>query len=112
VIVVTTSVVTVETIDVMIDVARTTTTATTIIARSDLHHHHLKGATLMVHSNPPTERLTTSSAVAKRPKATDSSDQTQGRLRMSTLKPRNPCVGQNSQSLSLGKIIGYTSLTP
>jgi hypothetical protein len=65
----------------------------------------------MVHSNPPTERSSSSSMVAKRPKATDRSDQTQGRLRMSTPKLRNLCVGRNSQSLSPGKIIGYTSLT-
>jgi hypothetical protein len=66
----------------------------------------------MVHSNPPTERSTSSSVVAKRLKATDNPDQTQGRLGMSTPKLRNLYVGQNSQSLSPGKIIGCTSLTP
>jgi hypothetical protein len=71
VIAVTTSAVTTEMIDVMIDVARTTTTATTTTARSDLHRHHLKGATPMVRFSQPTERLTSSSAVAKRPKATN-----------------------------------------
>jgi hypothetical protein len=65
----------------------------------------------MVHSNLPTERSTSSLAVAKRPKATGSSDQTQGRSDMSTLKLHNLCVGRNSQSLSLGKIIGYTPPT-
>jgi hypothetical protein len=56
VIAVTTSAVTTEMIIVMIDDTRTTTIATTRITWSDLHRHHLKGATLMVHSNPPTER--------------------------------------------------------
>jgi hypothetical protein len=51
----------------MIDTVRTTTTATTATARSNLHHHHhhLKGATLMVHFNQPTERSTSSSVAAK-----------------------------------------------
>jgi hypothetical protein len=31
----------------------------------DLHHHHLKGATLMVRFNQPTERSTLSSMAAK-----------------------------------------------
>jgi hypothetical protein len=100
VIVVMTSAVTTEMISAMINVTRMTTTATTVIARSDLHHHYLKGATLMVHSNPSTERSTSSSAVAKRPKTTCSSGQTQGRFDMSTLKLRNLCVGRNSQSIS------------
>jgi hypothetical protein len=108
---VTTSAMTDETTDVMIDAAKTTTTATTIITRSELHHHLPKGATPMVHSSQPTERSTSSSAVAKRPKATDRSDQTQGRSGMSTLKPRILCVGLSSQSLSPGKIIGFTSPT-
>jgi hypothetical protein len=77
-----------------------TTTATTATARSDLHHHHLKGATLMVHFNQPTERSTSSSVAAKRPKAIGSSDQTQGRSGTSTLKLHNLCVGWSSQSLS------------
>jgi hypothetical protein len=79
VIAVTTSAVTAEMIGVMMDVARTTTAATTTIARSDLHRHHLKGATPMMHFSQPTERSTSSSEVAKRPKATGSFDQTQGR---------------------------------
>jgi hypothetical protein len=112
VIAVTTSVMTAEMIGAMTDVAKTTTTATTTITRSDLHRHHLKGATLMVPSNPPTERSTSSSAVAKRPKATCNSDQTKERSDMSTLKLHNICVGRNSQSLSPGKIIGFTSPTP
>jgi hypothetical protein len=88
-----------------------TTTATAANARSDLHHHHPKGATLMVRFNQPTERSTSSSVVARRPKAIGSSDQTQGRSGTSTLKLHNLCVGRSSQSLSLGKIIGSTYLT-
>jgi hypothetical protein len=65
----------------------------------------------MVRSRRPTVRLTSSSAVAKRPKATDRTDQTPGRSGMSTLKTRGLCVGPNSQSLSIGKTIGFTSLT-
>jgi hypothetical protein len=42
--------------------------------------------------------------VAKRPNATDSFDQTQGRSGMSTPKLRNLYVSQSSQSLSQGKI--------
>jgi hypothetical protein len=111
VIVVTTSVTTNETIDAMIDVAKTTTTATTTIEKSGLHHHRPKGVTPTVRSSQTTERSTSSLAVAKRPKATDRSDQT-GRLGMSTLKPRSLYDGLSSQSLSLGKIIGSTSPTP
>jgi hypothetical protein len=66
----------------------------------------------MVHSSRPTERSTSSSVVAKRPKATDKSDQTQGRSGTSTPKLRSLYDGLSSQSLSLGKIIGSTSLTP
>jgi hypothetical protein len=112
VIAVTTNAVIAEMIGAMIDVARTTTTATTTTARSDLHRHHPKGATPMVHFRQPTERSTSSSAVAKRPNATDSSDRMQGKSGTSTLKLRNLCVGQSSQSLSLGKIIGSIFLTP
>jgi hypothetical protein len=68
-----------EMIGVMIDFARMTTTATTTTAKSDLHHQHPKGATPVVRSSQPTERSTSSSAVAKQPKATDSFDQTRGR---------------------------------
>jgi hypothetical protein len=78
------------TIGVMIDVARTTTTAKTT-TRSALHHHHhhLKGATPMVRSKQPTS----SSAVAKQPKATGNSDQKQGRSGTSTLILRNLYIG-------------------
>jgi hypothetical protein len=107
-----TSVVTAKMIDVMIAAARTTITATTATTMSDLHHHHLKGATLMVRFNQPTERSTSSSVAAKRPKATGSSHQTQGRSGTSTMKLHNLCVGQSSQSLSPGKIIGSTYQTP
>jgi hypothetical protein len=111
VITVTTRVMTDETIDMMTDVAKTTTTATTTIEKSGLHHHSPKGVTPTVHSSHPNERSTSLSAVAKQPKATDRSDQTQGRSGMSTLKPRSLCVGRSSQSLSPGKIIGSTSPT-
>jgi hypothetical protein len=96
----TTSVMTNEMVDAMIDVAKTTTTATTTIARSDLRRHHLKGATPIVRSSQLTERSTSSLAVAKRPKATERSDQTQGRSGMLTLKPRSLYIGLSSQSLS------------
>jgi hypothetical protein len=66
----------------------------------------------MVHSRNPTTRLTSSSQVAKRSKATDRLDQMLGRSGTSTLKTRDLCGGLNSQSLSPGKIIGSTSLTP
>jgi hypothetical protein len=66
----------------------------------------------MVHSRLPTERSISSSVVAKQPKATDRTDQTPGRSDMLTLKTCSLCGGLNSQSISLGKIIGFTSLTP
>jgi hypothetical protein len=56
VIVVKTNAVTAETIDAMIDVARTTTTARTTIARSDLHRHCQKEAIPTMRSSQPTER--------------------------------------------------------
>jgi hypothetical protein len=99
-------------IDAMIDVAKTTTTTTTTIGKNGLHHHHPKGATPMVHSRQPTERSTSSLAVAKRPKATNRPDQTQGRSGMSTPKLRSLCDGLSSQSLSPRKIIGSTFPTP
>jgi hypothetical protein len=101
VIVVMTSAMTAEMIGVMIDVARTTTTATTTTAWSDLHHHHLKRETLIVRFNQPTERSTSSLVAATRPKATGSSDRTQGRSGTSKLKLHNLCIGRSSQSLSL-----------
>jgi hypothetical protein len=66
----------------------------------------------MVRFNQPTERSTSSSVAAKQPKATGSSDQMQERSGTSTLKLHNLCVGRSSQSLSPGKIIGSTFLTP
>jgi hypothetical protein len=89
-----------------------TVTATTTTTRSALHHHHQKGATLMVHSKQLTERSTSSSAAAKRPKAIGSFDRTQGRSGTSTLKLHNLYASRSSQSLSPGKIIGSTYLTP
>jgi hypothetical protein len=112
VITVTTSATTAEMIGVMIDVTKTTRNATTTTAMSDLYHHYLKGVTPMVCFSQPTDRSTSSPVVAKRPKATHSFDQTQGRLGMSTLKLWNLYVGRSSQLLSPRKIIGSTSLTP
>jgi hypothetical protein len=89
-----------------------TTITLTTIGKSELHHHRPKGATTMLRFSQPTERSTTSLVVAKRPKATGKSDQTQGRLGTSTLRPRSLYVGLNPQSLSPGKIIGSTSPTP
>jgi hypothetical protein len=109
---VTTSATIAGTTEVMTDVAKTTTTATITTVKNGQHHHRLKGATPMARSRRPTERLTSSSVVAKRPKATDGTDQTPGRPGKLTLKTRSLCVGSNSQSLSPGKIIGFTSLTP
>jgi hypothetical protein len=51
----------------------------------------------MARSRRPTERLTSLSVVAKRPKAIDRTDQTPGRLGKLTLKTRSLCVGPNSQ---------------
>jgi hypothetical protein len=66
----------------------------------------------MVHSKRLTARSASSSKVAKRSKPTDRLDRTPGRSGTSTLKTRNLCSGLNFQSLSPGKIIGFTSLTP
>jgi hypothetical protein len=99
-------------IDVMTDVAKTTTTATATTVKNGLHYHRLKGATPTAHSRRTTERLTSSSVVAKRPKATDRTDQMPGRSGKLTLKICSLCVGSNSQSLSPRKIIGFTSPTP
>jgi hypothetical protein len=101
-----------ETTGVMIDVARTTTVPATTTARSRLHRHRTKGATPMVHSRRPTARSTSSLEVAKRTKAFDRLDQTPGRSDTSTPKTRDFYGGLNSQSLSLGKIIGFISPTP
>jgi hypothetical protein len=62
---VTTSAMTGETIDAMIDVSKMTIIATMTITKSCLYHHRLKAATPMVRSSRPTERSTSSSAVAK-----------------------------------------------
>jgi hypothetical protein len=101
-----------ETTDAMIDVARMTTVPATTTARSGLHHHRPKGATPMAHSRRPTARSTSSSEVAKRSKATNRLDRTPGRSGTSAPKTCDLCGGLNSQSLSPGKIIGSTSLTP
>jgi hypothetical protein len=102
----------VTTTNVMIDIARMTTIARTTTGRSGHLHHRPKGETLMVHSRKLTAKSTSSLEVAKRSKATDRLDQTPGRSGTSTLKTRDLCGGLNSQSLSPGKIIGFTSLTP
>jgi hypothetical protein len=107
-----TSAMTDEMTDVMIFVTRTTTITTTTIGRKKLHRHRPKGATPMVRSRRPTVRSTSSSVVAQRSKAIERPDQTLGRSGMSTPKTHGLYVGLNSQSLSPGKIIGFTSLTP
>jgi hypothetical protein len=101
-----TNVMTATTTSAMIIVAKTATTT-----RSILHHHCQKGATPMACSKPPTEKSTSSLVVAKRLKATGSSDQTQGRSDTSTLKLHDLYVSRISQSLSLRKIIGSIYLT-
>jgi hypothetical protein len=101
-----------EMIDVMIDVTRMTTINMTRTGRSGLHHHRPNGATPMVRFRRPTARSTSSLVVAKRSKATGRLDQMPGRSGTSTLKTHDHCGGLNSQSLSPGKIIWFTSLTP
>jgi hypothetical protein len=100
------------TTDVMTGIAKTTTTAKITTVKNGLHHHCLKGATITTRSRWPTKRLTSSSVVAMQPKATDKTDQTPGRSGKLALKTHSLCIGPNSQSLSPGKIIGFTSLTP
>jgi hypothetical protein len=95
-----------------IDVARTITTAKTTTARSGHLRHHLKGATPMVHSRRPTARSTSSSVVAKLSKPTGKLNRTPEKLGTSTLKIHGLYGGLNSQSLSLGRIIGFTFPTP
>jgi hypothetical protein len=102
----------ITTTNAMIDIARTTTIARTATGRSERLRHHPKGATPMMHSRRLIVRSTSSSEVAKRSNATDRLDQMPGRSGTSTLKTRDLCGGRNSQSLSPGKIIGFTSLTP
>jgi Na+-transporting methylmalonyl-CoA/oxaloacetate decarboxylase beta subunit len=58
VIAVTTNTITAEMIGMMTIAARMTTTVTAAIARNYHHHHHLKGTTLTVCFNQPTERST------------------------------------------------------
>jgi hypothetical protein len=65
----------------------------------------------MVHSRRPTMRSTSSLVVAKRSKPTGRLDRTPGRSGTSTLKIHDLYGGLNSQSLSPGKIIGFTSPT-
>jgi hypothetical protein len=95
-----------------IDGARTTTTAKTTTTRSRHLRYHPKEATPMVHSRRPTMRSTSSSVVAKRSKPTGKLDRMPERSGTSTLKIHDLCGGLNSQSLSLGRIIGFTFLTP
>jgi hypothetical protein len=93
-------------------VATTTTTMTATIARSPLLHLHLKWATPIVCFRTPTDISTSSSVATKQPRATDSSDQTQGRSAKSTPKLHNPNCGWSSLSLSLGKTTGCIYPTP
>jgi hypothetical protein len=95
-----------------IDVARMTTTAKTTTTRSGHLRHRPKGATPMVHSRRRTARSTSLLVVAKRSKPTDRLDRTPGRSGTSTLKIHDLYGGLNSQSLSLGRIIGFTFPTP
>jgi hypothetical protein len=100
------------TTDAVIDVTRTTIITKTATGKSGHLRHRPKRATPTVHSRRPIVRSTSSLEVVKRSKPTDRPDQTPGRLDTSTPKTRNLCGGLNSQSLSPGKIIGFTSLTP
>jgi hypothetical protein len=95
-----------------INVARTTTTAKTTTTRNGHLRHHPKGATPMVHSRRPTARSTSSSVLAKQSKPTGKLDRTPERSGTSTLKIHNLYSRLNSQSLSLGRIIGFTFPTP
>jgi hypothetical protein len=99
---------TVPTTGATIDVVRMTITAKTTTARSGHLRHRPREATPVVHSRRQTARSTSLLVVAKRPKATDRLDQTPGRSGTSTPKIHDLYGGLNSQSLSLGKIIGST----
>jgi hypothetical protein len=103
---------TITTTDVTIDVARMTTTAKTTTARSGHLRHHPRGATPMVRSRRQTTRSTSSLVVAKQSKPTGKLDRTPERSGTSTLKIHDLYGGLNSQSLSPGKIIGFTFPTP
>jgi hypothetical protein len=94
------------------DVARMTTTAKITTTRSGHLRDRPKGATLMVHSRRPTARSTSLLVVAKQTKPIGRLDRAPGRPGTSTLKIHDLYAGLNSQSLSPGKIIGFTSPTP
>jgi hypothetical protein len=66
----------------------------------------------MLHSRRPTARSTSSLVVTKRSKPTGKLDRTQERSGTSTLKIHDLYDGLNSQSLSLGRIIGFTLPIP
>jgi hypothetical protein len=103
---------TVTTTSATIDVVKMTTTAKTTTARSGHLRHRPKEATPMVHSRRRTARSTSLLVDAKRSKPTGRLDQTLGRSGTSTLKIHDLYGGLNSQSLYLGKIIGFTFPTP
>jgi hypothetical protein len=66
----------------------------------------------MVHSRRRTARSTSLLVVAKRSRPTGRLNQTLGRSGTSTLEIHDLYGGLNSQSLSPGKIIGFTFPTP
>jgi hypothetical protein len=103
---------TVPTTDATTDVVRMTITVKTTTARSGHLRHHLREATPMVHSRRRIARSTSLLVVAKRSRPTGRLDQTPGRSGTSTLKIHDLYGGLNSQSLSPGKIIEFTSPTP
>jgi hypothetical protein len=111
VIVVMIAMMTVTTTGATIDVVTMTTTAKTTTARSEHLRHRPREATPMVHSRRRTARSTSLLVVTKRSKPTGRLDQTPGRSGTSTLKIHDLYGGLNSQSLSPGKIIGFTFLT-
>jgi hypothetical protein len=71
-----------------------------------------KGGNPTVSSRRPTVRSTSLPEVAKRSKPNGKLDQTPERSGTSTLKIRDLCGGLNSQSLSPGRIIGFSSPAP
>jgi hypothetical protein len=99
---------TVTTTGARIDVARMTTIAKTKTGRSGHLRHRPKEATSMVHSRRRTARSTSLLVVAKRSKPTGRLNQTPRRSGTSTLKIHDLYGGLNSQSLSPGRIIGFT----
>jgi hypothetical protein len=100
------------TTDVITGIAKMTIITRTATGRSGPLRHRPKGATPMAHSRRLTGRSTSLLEVTKRSKATERPYQTPGRSGTLTLKTRDLCGSPNSQSLSPGKIIGFTSLTP